>query len=58
MTYSKKNDFGSLLSQYMRRIRASDNAVAEEIGMNRLTIGNWKRGQQKDVAHLRYKTGL
>ena len=44
MINSKENKFGILLSQYMRRIRASDNAVAEEIGMNRLTIGNWKRG--------------
>ncbi len=45
MINSKENQFGTLLSKYMDRIRAKDNAVAKEIGVNRLTIAQWKKGE-------------
>lgn len=38
-----KSTFAQLLTKYMRRIRASSNDVAKEIGVNRLTIINWKK---------------
>lgn len=37
-------DFSSLLSQYMRRIRASASGVACEIGLSRESVNNWKNG--------------
>ena len=37
-------EFSHLLSQYMRRIRASANGVGQEIGLSRETVNNWRNG--------------
>jgi hypothetical protein len=39
--------FAELLTKYMRRIRASANAVAEEIKVYRETVLKWKYGESK-----------
>ncbi|MBI1771629.1 MAG: hypothetical protein HYR68_04645 [Burkholderiales bacterium] len=36
--------FSNLLSQYMRRIRASAAGVAAEIGLSRESVNNWRNG--------------
>ncbi|MFZ6720443.1 hypothetical protein [Undibacterium sp. Ji49W] len=36
--------FSILLSQYMRRIRASASGVATEIGLSRESVNNWRNG--------------
>jgi transcriptional regulator with XRE-family HTH domain len=36
--------FSLLLSQYMRRIRASASGVAAEIGLSRESVNNWRNG--------------
>ena len=36
--------FSALLSQYMRRIRASASGVATEIGLSRESVNNWRNG--------------
>lgn len=38
------SDFPQLLSQYMRRIRASAAGVAAEIGLSREAVNNWRNG--------------
>lgn len=38
------SEFPALLSQYMRRIRASAAGVASEVGMSREAINNWRNG--------------
>ena len=37
-------DFASLLTVFMRRIRASASGVATEIGMSREAVNNWRHG--------------
>ncbi len=39
--------FAELLTKYMRRIRASGNALAEEIGSTRETVLKWMHGDSK-----------
>ncbi len=54
--------FSTLLSLYMRRIRASASGVAHEIGLSRETVNNWRNGtsqpsprtQAKVLACARY----
>ncbi|MFZ6756164.1 hypothetical protein ACO0K9_03015 [Undibacterium sp. Ji50W] len=36
-----RDTFSILLSQYMRRIRASASGVATEIGLSRESVNNW-----------------
>ena len=37
-------EFCDLLTAHMRRIRASANGVANEIGMSREAVNNWRHG--------------
>lgn len=45
--------FSHLLSQYMRRIRASAAGVAAEIGLSRESVNNWRNGTSLPSARSR-----
>lgn len=47
--------FATLLSLYMRRIRASAAGVASEIGLSREAVNNWRNGSSRPSARARDK---
>lgn len=48
-------DFAEQLQHYMRRIRASANGMATEIGMSREAVNNWRHGYSMPSARHRHK---
>lgn len=48
-------DFAQLLSQHMRRIRASAAGVAVEIGLSREAVNNWRNGVARPGRQARDK---
>lgn len=48
-------DFSEQLQKYMRRIRASANGMATEIGMSREAVNNWRHGYSMPSARHRHK---
>jgi hypothetical protein len=49
------DDFATLLSGYLRRIRASASGVATEIGMSREAVNNWRHGLSLPSRKHRHK---